>query len=141
MPVRTDPQTAAQRWVQGLQSSGAKLAAGVNAVTQAPGARAAAKVDKYRQGVLDNIPKWERNVRAVSLESWKEAMLTKGASRVASGAQAAEGKMTERLTRLWPFLTNVVNQVDNMPDATLEDRIAKSAAFQRKMALYGQQGG
>lgn len=135
MPLRSDPQTAAQDWATGMQGASAKISRGIDRVTEAPGAKAARKVDKYRQGVLDNVDTWARRSAAVSLGSWQEAAKA-GVSRVAEGASRKSGKYADAVTPVFQHLAQVVATVDNMPDNTLEERIAKSAALQRGMAAY-----
>ena len=140
MPLRSDPQTAAQDWATGLQNATPKIQRGIQRVTQAPGVKAAQKVDKYRQGVMDNIGKWQRNTAAVDLPTW-QAAADAGVSRIADGASRKQGKYADAVAPVFQHMSNVLGQVDSMPDATLDQRIAKSAAFQRGMAAFGQRAG
>ena len=135
MPLRSDPQTAAQDWASGMQAASAKISRGIDRVSEAPGVKAARKVDKYRQGVLDNVDTWARRSAAVTLSEWQDAAKA-GVSRVAEGASRKQGKYANAMGPVLQHLQTVVNQVDSMPDTTLEERIAKSAALQRGMAAY-----
>lgn len=87
-------QQAAANWLSGMQNVTAKVTQGVQAVQTAPGQAAAAAQSSYLQGVNANVGKWAQNVAAVPLSTWQQAMITKGAPRMASGAQAAQGKYT-----------------------------------------------
>lgn len=133
--MRSDPQTAAADWARGMQGASDKISRGIDRVSEAPGAKAARKVDKYRQGVLDNVDTWARRSAAVTLGDWQAAAKA-GVSRVAEGASRKADKYASAVTPVFQHLSTVVAQVDNMPDNTLEERIAKSAALQRGMAAY-----
>lgn len=139
MPVRVSAEQAAERWARGVQQGGQKMQEGIERVTQAPGQKAAAKAQKWLQATVDAAPKWQRNVARVGLEEWKESMRTLGVSRAAAGAAAKEGKMANALQPVFSYMNGVLARVDAMPDTTLEDRIAKSAAYQREMARYNRQ--
>lgn len=138
MPVRVDPTTAAARWQSGMAGAGQKYSEGIARVQTAPGAKAAAAVDKWQQGVLDNRNKFVRNSQAVSLGEWQNQAQTKGAPRLASGAQAAQPKYEAKIAPVLSYMGQVLAQVDNMPTTTLDQRIAKSVAFQTQMARYGK---
>lgn len=140
MAVRVTADQAAERWARGVQTGSQKMAEGVARVTVAPGQKAAQKVDKWRQNTLDAAPKWQANVGRVGLAEWQEKMTTLGVQRAAQGATANQGKVAQRLAPVFSHMNNVLATVDRLPDTTLEDRIAKSAAFQRGMAQYRPSG-
>ncbi len=140
MPLRADPTTAAQDWANGLSQATDKIQRGIQRVQVAPGQKAAAKADKYRQGVLDNLDKWRAKTAAVSLGDWQSAAQA-AVGRVAEGAQMKQGKFEQAMTKFFPHLASVVNRADSMPDSTLEQRIQKSAFVQRELAKYKGGGG
>lgn len=127
--VRVTPQEATKKWVSRLSGATADIQAGIQRVQEAPGAKAAAKKQKWIQAVNASQDKWERNVRAVSLEKWKELALTVGVPRIASGAQAKQSKFTDFAAQFFPYLEQGVQKVANMPDTTFEDRIQKAVAM------------
>lgn len=127
--VRVSPQDATTKWVNRLSGATQEITAGINRVTEAPGARAAAKKQKWIQAVQASQDKWERNVRAVSLEKWKDLFLKVGVPRIAQGAQAKQSKFTEFANQFFPYLEQGVQKVANMPDTTFEDRIQKAVAM------------
>lgn len=137
MPQR-DPATVAQRWVSNLGSSVDKIRQGVQSVTQAPTAAAAAAGQLWQQRVNDpaTLQKFQRSLQRVSLTDWQNAMIQKGIPRIASGANAAKDKFTAFLTQFLPFVNNVAQQVRQMPKATLEDRIARATAQIRGTAAF-----
>jgi hypothetical protein len=133
--ARLSAEEFAAKWATRTAAATPEYQSGIQRVQTAPGQAAAAKEAKYQSGVQQAVTsgKWRRNVAAVSLQSWQESALTKGAQRLATGAQAAQGKMATAGARILPMIDAVKSEVDRMPDNTIEDRIAKSAAFARGM--------
>lgn len=129
-----NPQAAATKWVNNLGAAGSAYTAGIQAVTQAPGQAAAAAADRYVAGVTANVPKYAANSAAVSLASWQQSSITKGAPRLASGATAAQTKVQAAFTALFPAIAQAVGSLP--PRGNLDQNIARSAAFQRAMAAY-----
>lgn len=136
MPVRVSADVAAERWAAGVQRGGQKMAEGIERVTTSPGVKAAAKAQKWLNNTVEAAPKWQAAVSRVSLEDWKESMRTLGVSRAAAGAAAKVGKFQDAIAPVLSFQNSVLSRVDAMPDTTLEDRINKSATYQREMAKY-----
>ena len=135
MPRRIPPDEAAGNWASGMSASTEKISRGIDRVSGAPGQKAAAKRDKYVAGVNDNLDKWARNVAAVSEAEWKDAAKA-GVTRVAEGARLKQGKYADRVAPVFSHMDSVLSRVDSMPDNTLEQRIQKSAEFQRGMAAF-----
>lgn len=133
------PANAAAKWSQNLGAATARYTAGVQAVTNAPGAAAAAAADRWIAGVQASQQKFITRSQAVSLQQWQQAAVNKGAQRLASGASAAEPKMQSVFTSLFPFIAQAVASLPAR--GTLDQNIARSAAFQRAMAQYRAQGG
>lgn len=106
-----DPNAAAQAWVNGMQSAGAKITAGVNAVTVPPGQAAARQAAVWASNTAAAQAKYAKNVAAVSLEEWKQAVLTKGVNRVGTGAAAAQNKMANAMTQILPQIANIVSSL------------------------------
>ena len=134
-----DAVSAARNWTAGLTGAGQKIQDGVNRVNVAPGQKAAQQVQKYINNVTAAVPKWQRKVAAVPLESWRSAMITKGVPRVASGAQASETKFQNALVPLFQFMQGLWQQIDAMDTSTPAARDAKMLAWVQGMRQY--QGG
>jgi len=95
---------AAADWVSGISAKTAKMQANVQAVTVAPGQLAARQKAVYVQNVQARADHWAARVGRVSLQEWQNAMITKGIPRVATGASAAQAKMTAVFAQLLPFI-------------------------------------
>jgi hypothetical protein len=95
---------AAAKWVAGMGSANQTMQQGAQAVTESPGALAARRSDAYLAGVQANVEKFKRNAQAVSVEDWRQAYLTKGLPRVASGAAASQQKFATIMDELIRYM-------------------------------------
>lgn len=129
-----DPAAAAQRWATNLAAATQAITDGVNAVTVAPGAAAARNKAAWVQNTPAAADKWATNTAKVTKEEWQSAMTTKGIPRIGPGAQASQPKMQAFLQTFLPFVDNVVAGLP--PRGNLEQNIARSAAFARKVATF-----
>lgn len=134
------PSEVAADWSSKLSGATDKVRRGVEAVTTAPGERAAQSADLWIRRVTESRTKWAERVRAVSLGDWKQAMTEKGLSRIASGAQAAQPKMERFLSEFLPHVDSVASRVRAMPKGSLEESIARAAAQIRGNAQFRRTG-
>jgi hypothetical protein len=123
-----DPVSVATKWHTNFSASGPSITAGVNAVTVAPGVKAAAKKALWLAKVTQSVDKWARNVSAVSLQSWQQAMLTTGLQRLQTGATTGEPKVQTFMTQFLPYLDRNKATIDAMDKSTLQASIQKAAA-------------
>jgi hypothetical protein len=131
MPSATD---AAARWAQQFGASGARWAAGVQAVQVAPGQLAARAKNLWAQNTAAAIDRFAANSAKVTREQWIETTVTKGQPRLASGAQAALPKVEAAFGKLFPFIQNTVNALP--PRGDIEANINRAAQFARQMHTY-----
>lgn len=136
MPTR-NPADVAARWAQNLSGATSKIQAGVEAVTVAPGQAAARQKGAYVQGVTASQDKWATNVAAVSAQSWKDSTINKGLPRIASGAQAAQGKFANFMVKLLPYIDSGVQSLPAR--GSLDANIARSTAWIRYMSQFKNQ--
>lgn len=134
-----DAATVANLWATRLAASQTEISAGVDRVTEAPGAKAAQKADVWLAKLQASRAKWIRNTSAVTLQSWQTSMKTKGVPRVGPGAQAAIPKMTQFMQQFLPYVEQGAQTVRNMPNATLEDGIQRATAMIRHNAAFVRQ--
>ena len=134
MALKT-PQQITDKWVRNMGNSVPDYVAGVNAVTEAPGAKAALAADKWLAGIQEahRTRRYQESVGNVSLSSWKTNTAEKGAQRLASGAEAARGKMLATTTKLMVNVAEVKSIIDAMPDNTFEQRLARSTRWAQEM--------
>ena len=111
---------------------------GVEAVTESPTAKAAKKLDKYRENVLKALDsgKMERRLLSVSNEDWKAATLKKGKDRLGPGVDAAIPKTAAFHTEFGQHLDSNKASIDAMPDTTLDENIAKMVAQVKVNAAF-----
>lgn len=137
MAGRTPDQIAAD-WVSRLGQSTQKIEDGVNAVSVAPGQAAARQKAVWVQNVAAAQDKWARNVAAVPLSEWQQAMITKGAPRIASGAAASQQKFASFMGQLLPHIDRVKSSLPAR--GNLEANINRMVAFSRGMAQFKKNG-
>jgi hypothetical protein len=132
------PQQFQDKHNRRLKASIPDITLGVNAVTVSPTSAAAAKQAKMldRLSTAVNSGKWAASLRAVTLDQWKTATVTKGIPRIAGGIDGSADKVIAFATRLLPFETTLQNTVNAMPDVTLEDSIARMTAWVRGMVTF-----
>lgn len=134
--VKVNAQQYAQRWGTGLKGSIPRVREGVERVTESPGVAAAAAKDKWHQRMSSTAvaDKWARRVGAMTLPAWQQAMLTKGVNRISDGVDGATDKMVAYAEKMIPHQNRLLAEVHAMPNVTLEDAIARQAAWTRGMA-------
>jgi hypothetical protein len=131
---RLSPEQAAAKYAQRAAAASGDYVEGVNRVNRSPGQAAAAKFDKWRQGVQDSQEKWRSKVAAVSLDDWKQRTVEKGGSRYAAGVQASSDKYLAHQQRFGPVQDRITEQVRGMPDTTLEQRLNRMTEQARRTA-------
>lgn len=137
-----DPKAVAEKFVRRAQAATQDMVNGVNQVTVNPAQQAIAKEQKLLNNVTQAIQsgKWRRGMQTVTLESWKQSMIQKGAPRVAAGVQAAQGKMEAFYSELLPYQEQLQTKLGAMPDLTLEDSINRATTWMRGMASFKRRG-
>ena len=128
----------AEKWARRTKGATADYTRGIERVTEAPGAKAAAKADKMLAGVQESISsgKWQERVAAVPLSEWKAKATQKGAPRIAAGVDGAQGDMAKFGGELLAAVDSAVAEVETLSDATLEDRITRATTYMRRMSEF-----
>lgn len=122
--------SVAKKWTQNLQAATQQIIDGVNAVTVAPTAVAAQRIDTMKQRFLQAVDsgKVARGLQRVSLQDWQQAMKTKGVNRIQQGASEGQSKVQTFLDDFLPFVNGVSEKIRSMPNATEGDRKARMIA-------------
>lgn len=120
--------SVADRWSRNLSNSTDKMREGIQSVTTSPTEAAIAAKDRYINGVQQAVAdgRYERGLRAVTLQQWQEAFLTKGIQRISSGAQAAKPAVTKFMETWLPLQQQLSQRVAAMPKGTLSDAQARA---------------
>jgi len=121
-----------------LKASIPDIEKGISRVTVSPTAKAAEKVEKMRANIIKSLDDgtWQRRLRAVTLEEWKEKAITKGVPHIAAGIDAAAEKVKSFASQLLPHIDKCKAEVDKLPDLTLEDSINRMSTFIRGMSKF-----
>jgi hypothetical protein len=108
-------QQVAKKWVSKMSGASEAYKQGIESVQRSPGEAAAAAVPRMIQKLMEMHESGElqRRMASVGLAEWKEAAKNKGASRLASGAAAAEGDFANFMSEFLPFVENVKQ---NLPE-------------------------
>jgi hypothetical protein len=133
------PQQVSQKWLTNFQSAGTAMQQGVQAVQQAPGAKAAQAVQLWITRLQAAQAKWANRVGAVTLQEWQQAMINLGIPRAQQGAQEKQSRYTAFITQYLQFLQTAVAQVQAMPKGTLQQSIARASAMITASYNWGQQ--
>lgn len=131
-----DPRKVAEKQIRNAQNNASSYVEGIDMVTEAPGLKASKKKEKYRNGVNAAIDKWAENTAAVSLEEWKKSAKEKGGRRFSEGVELAKDKILAFHEQFQTFVADVKRKLDEMPDATPEQREQKMLANVREMRKF-----
>ena len=127
-------QEAAQAWAQRLAGSTDRIQRGVQAVSTAPGQSAARQKAVWQQNTAAAADKWAARTASVPLADWQQAMISKGAPRIASGAQAAQPKMEQFMSQLLPHIQSGLGALPAR--GNLDQNINRMTAWARHMANF-----
>jgi hypothetical protein len=109
-----------------MQAAGQQITEGVNAVTVSPGVKAAAQANAWIAKLQASVEKWKRNVGAMTLADWQNAMINRGIPAISAGVQAKSGNYQAFAAKFYPYLQTGVTHVKTMPKGTLADGIARA---------------
>lgn len=129
-----DPNAVGTKWSNNLANSTQSITDGVNGVTKAPGMAAVAQSAVWLANTQASVDKWKRNTGKVTVDEWKQSMITKGIPRIAAGANAAQPKMVAFLTDFLPFVDRVVQSLP--PRGGLDQNINRMVANARALSQY-----
>ena len=125
----------AEKWGRRLKGSTEDIRRGINRVSVAPGEAAAAQIELMKANLMKSLEDgtWERNVRAVGLDEWKDKILNKGLQRIGAGVDAAQNKQVAMAEKLLAAVDASVEVVNRTPRGDLETNISRMTTFAREM--------
>jgi len=134
------PKQAQEKHARRLKAAMEDITIGVDAVTEAPGKKAAAQAQKMKANLIKSVDDgtWARRVAGVPLEEWKSKMKTKGIPRISQGIDEAAEKTEEFFAQLFPFQDSLQGKLTGMPSLTLEDNIQRMTTWVRGMADFSK---
>lgn len=129
MPIK-DAGAATAKYTAGASAGQAAYSAGVQATTKDPTALAVAAQAKLQANFLAALQsgRWARNLQAVGAAGWKAAVLAKAAN-YGVGIAAGATKYQAAYQSMLPQMQSLQAQIDAMPNVTIGDANARSAAW------------
>ena len=127
-----DAATAAQRYVAGASAGQQRFVEGVQNTSKDPTQLAVAAQQKMLTNVTAAITsgKYARNLSRVGKAGWQQATVAKAAN-YSVGIQAGASKYEQAIGPVLTQIASLQSQIASMPNNSIEDAIARSAAFQR----------
>ena len=136
--ARLTPEEYASKQARNLKNSLPDIRSGIERVSPAPGASAAAAQSRMKDNLIRSIDdgRWAAKVRGVSLEEWKTAALTKGVDRIAQGIDQAHDKQVQMAGRLLAAVDSAAQKSNALPKGTIQDSIARMTTFVEDMHKF-----
>lgn len=121
----------AEKWARRLSGATEDIRKGVETVAESPGAKAAAKKNKWVARMTDAAThdKWAKNISAVTVDEWRQKTLQVGLGRISAGVTAAQNKMAKFGEQLIAYQNANLPRIQSMPDLTLGDSKARMDAW------------
>lgn len=123
------------KWNRRMKGAITDIQTGIDAVTDNPCEKAAAKKDKMLQNITQavNNGRWEAGLRKVTINDWKTKTKDKVAQRLSSGVDGSMDKRRQFDTYLVNNLNAVLPTINSMPDLTIEDSVNRVRALMEHM--------
>ena len=136
--IKVSAEEFAEKHARRLKGAIEDVRTGVEKVTESPTVKAASKQTKMLQNLQQSVSsgKWAAGLKRVSLEQWKQKTIDKGLGRIAAGVDEAHDKMVAFGAQLLSYESGLKDQVDKMPDLTIEDSINRATSWIRGMAKF-----
>ena len=136
--IKVSAEEFAEKHARRLKGAIEDVRTGVEKVTESPTVKAASKQTKMLQNLQQSVSsgKWAAGLKRVSLEEWKQKTIDKGLGRIAAGVDEAHDKMVTFGAQLLSYESGLKDQVDKMPDLTIEDSINRATSWIRGMAKF-----
>lgn len=136
------PQEIAEKQIRRSQAASGDYTAGVQRTNKNPMQLAKAKKQKLKNNFIKSVDdgKWEAGLDSVTEADWKRLTVEKGGARYGEGIAKAADKIAAFHAEFQPFLKAVTDRINQMPDSTLDENIAKAAAQQRAVAQFRRRG-
>jgi len=136
--AKLTPEEYAEKQASNLKNSLPDIRSGIERVSSAPGAAAAAAQARMKDNLNRAIDdgRWAAKVRGVTLEEWKQKALDKGVDRIGPGIDAARQSQVQMAGRLLAAVDQSAAKARAMPKGTLSDSIARMTTFVTDMSKF-----
>jgi hypothetical protein len=136
--ARLTAQEFQEKHARRLKGASEDIRRGIERVTVAPTALAAAKQEKMKTKLNARIDDgtWARRLKAVSLQDWQTKAKDVGIGRISAGIDSASQKVQDFAAQLLPAVDAAQAKIKGMPDVTLEDSISRMTTFTREMSKF-----
>jgi len=131
-------QQYAEKWARRTKAAVEDMRLGIQNVTVSPTELAAQKQEKMLSRLTESVQsgKWASGLRRVTLDDWKNKMLTIGVNRVATGVEANIAKAAAFAAEVIPHIEAGQAKIKAMSDVSLEDSIARMTEWTRHMSKF-----
>ena len=131
--AKKTPEQIAEKYQRGVAGAGADYSMGVQNPSRPWASSTAKGAGRWAAGVQEAIQNksFERGVAAAGDAKWQAAAVGKGAQRYQAAAQEAAQEYAKVAGQIMSAGAAAQSAVQAMPNETLEQRIARSAAAQR----------
>lgn len=129
-------EDTASKWKQRAAESGSYYQSGVENPTKDWEAQTKKGAARYKAELAKAMAegRFEKGVAKAGTAKWKKGATEKGTARWAQGVAAAEDEYRAAMGSVLAIEESLQKTIQGMPDTTLEQRIARSAAWQKAMA-------
>jgi hypothetical protein len=139
------PQEQAKKWAENLTRAKPSIRAGVQAVTQSPTQKAAAAVDKYREGVIRAVDNgsFVAGCNRVTLQEWKDKMINKGLANLETGVREGESRMAAFMAKAAPYFKQAkeaASQVEGTGRAAAMEKMTRVWDVMEELRQANQRG-
>jgi fructose-bisphosphate aldolase class 1 len=133
-----DAATVAAKWASRAGSATEDYRRGIQNTDVDPTERAIAALPYAQQRYVAAIQsgKTANALRRAGKAGWQQGALGKGVTNYATGVSQSQDKFQSRIAGVLAYESNLQQQIRNMPNATLADRVARAAAWINGMANY-----
>jgi hypothetical protein len=134
-----DANTAADRWAQSAGVAQQRYTEGVQNTQKDPTALAVAAQGKMLQNVTAAVTsgRWARGLQRVGAGGWKAATVAK-ANNFSTGINASKDKFLAAIGPVLQAEAQLQQTIAQMPNNTIQDAIARSAAWQMGLHNWAQ---
>lgn len=144
MGLKVNAGQWASNWAAGYSAAGAKMSKGADDLQVAPGVSATdpdvEQKMKNKWLAAYNSGKWHNATVSVSLADWRNAYKSKGIPNAQNSIPLAKVEVSNYAQKAIPVYNSILQNIDAMPKVTLQDSIARAAAWMTQLQAAADAG-